>query len=31
MDSETMVRVIAGICFVCVLAFMILRRRKKVS
>ena len=29
MDSVTMIRVIAGICFVIVLTFLILRRRKR--
>jgi hypothetical protein len=29
MDNTTLVRVIAGVCFVIVLAFLIMRRRTK--
>lgn len=29
MDNVTLIRLIAGICFVIVLTFLILRRRKK--
>jgi|KBSMisStandDraft_5_1062788.scaffolds.fasta_scaffold266515_3 LPXTG-motif cell wall-anchored protein len=29
MDNVTLIRLIAGVCFVIVLAFLIIRRRKK--
>jgi LPXTG-motif cell wall-anchored protein len=31
MDNVTIIRVIAGICFFIVIAFLILRRRKKLN
>ena len=29
MDNVTLIRLIAGVCFVIVLAFLVMRRRKK--
>ncbi len=29
MDNVTVIRIVAGICFIIVLSFLILRRRKK--
>ena len=31
MDNTTLIRTIAGICFFIVLAFLVLRRRKKLN
>jgi LPXTG-motif cell wall-anchored protein len=29
MDTVTLIRLVAGVCFVIVLAFLVMRRRKK--